>query len=82
MSNIIQTIQTLEPGAIVHLYEFEMADGTFKYFAPYNNSNLAPIQMYDYDDKVIEVEVLSGISGEDMTTEIIQLDRKTLEIIK
>ena len=50
MSNIIQTIQTLEPGAIVHLYEFEMADGTFKYFAPYNNSNLAPIQMYDYDD--------------------------------
>ena len=46
------------------------------------NGGFVTSQMYDYDDKVIEVEVLSGISGEDMTTEIIQLNRETLEIIK
>ena len=33
--SIIATVQTLTPGAIVHMFEIEKADGTYVYFSGY-----------------------------------------------
>jgi lambda family phage minor tail protein L len=48
--SIITDIQSLEPGALVHLYEFEYSNGTFAYFSPYNKADGTGIQLQDYSD--------------------------------
>lgn len=43
------------------------------------------IEMFNYDDEIIDIEIKSGVQSDvanDVVTQSGQLDRKTLEIIK
>lgn len=46
--SIISSVQSLEPGTLVHLYEVQVDSSSYVYFSPYNNSDGSAIQMYDY----------------------------------